>query len=407
MKERRPFDRGLLIVAGALAAFGAIMVYSASSAVAYTTYHDTAYFFKRELLWLAVGVVAAWLAMRMDYTRLRAAAPWIYGFAVVLLLAVVVPHVGTMEGGAQRWFSFGSFSFEPSEFAKLALVLLLAKMFADRADGAQSLQRTGLPALLAVGCCFVLVMKQPDLGTGSLMIMTALVMLYAAGAQLRHLLLEAAIALPMLALFVFSSAYRRDRFLSFLDPWKDPQGTGYHVIQSLYALGSGGLFGVGLGASREKFGYLPEQSTDFIFSIVGEELGFVGAAALVLAFLYLAYRGARIAMDADDRFGSYVATGVTASIVLQAFVNIGVAASVFPVTGVPLPFISYGGTSLVVTLFGVGLLAGVSRGRSRAAQAADEASQGRSVENSARRRRHRGAPLPRAVTSQSALRRAR
>jgi cell division protein FtsW len=167
--------------------------------------------------------------------------------------------------------------------------------------------------------------------------------------------------------FIYASPYRRERFLAFLHPWRDPQGTGYHIIQSLYALGSGGILGLGLGQSRQKFGYLPAQHTDFIFSIIGEELGFVGAVAVVVLFLAFAYRGIRIAMRADDRFGFYLATGITASITLQALINIGVVTSSWPVTGVPLPFISYGGTSLVITLFAVGLLASVSRGVRRPA----------------------------------------
>lgn len=407
MKQRRGADIALLVIVGALAALGAIMVFSASSADAYTTYHDSMYFLKRELLWLALGIGAALVGARMDYAKLRGAAPWLYGLAVLMLVAVLVPHVGDMEGGAQRWFAYGPISFEPSEFAKLALIILLAKMFADREDGARSMRRAGAPALFAVGICFALVLKQPDLGTASLFVITAFVVMFAAGAKPQHLLLELVIAVPAMAAFIFSSAYRRDRFTAFINPFKDPQGTGYHIVQSLYALGSGGLFGVGLGHSGQKFGYLPEPYTDFIYSIIGEELGFLGAAAVLLLFLALAYRGIHIASNAEDRFGFYLATGITASLVLQAFVNIGVATSSWPVTGVPLPFISYGGTSLVVSLFGVGLLASVSRGRSRAAIAAESRERGTTSAHSARGRRHGRASVPRAVTSQSALRRAR
>jgi cell division protein FtsW len=407
MTGRRAPDSILFIIVGALTAIGAVMVYSASSAIAYTGYHDPAYFLKREIAWIAVGVVAAWCGANMDYAKLKTAAPWLFGFAAALLGVVLLPHVGTMEGGAQRWFSYGPVSFEPSEFAKIALVIFLARLFADREDGARSFSRAGAPALFAVGVCFALVLREPDLGTASLFVITAFVIMFVAGAQPKQLFLELAVAIPAIAAFIFSSAYRRDRVFAFLHPWKDPQGTGYHIIQSLFALGSGGVFGAGLGQSHQKFGYLPEPYTDFIFSIIGEELGFVGAAAVLLLFLALAYRGMRIAAKADDRFGFYLATGITASLVLQAFVNIGVATSSWPVTGVPLPFISYGGTSLVVSLFGVGLLASVSRGRSRAALVAESSARGSSGANSPRRRRHRGAFVPRAVTSQSALRRAR
>ncbi|MBV8460266.1 MAG: FtsW/RodA/SpoVE family cell cycle protein, partial [Candidatus Eremiobacteraeota bacterium] len=198
-------------------------------------------------------------------------------------------------------------------------------------------------------------------------LLTAFVMLFAAGARPEQLLIEAAVAVPAMLGFIYASPYRRERFLAFLHPWRDPQGTGYHIIQSLYALGSGGIVGLGLGQSRQKFGYLPAQHTDFIFSIIGEELGFIGAVTVLVLFLAFAYRGIRIAMRADDRFGFYLATGITASIALQALINIGVVTSSWPVTGVPLPFISYGGTSLVITLFSVGLLASVSRGARRPA----------------------------------------
>jgi cell division protein FtsW len=369
MIERRAPDVLLLVVAALLTAIGIVMVFSASSAVAYTQYHDATYYLKRELLWAAIGIVALVIGMRMDYTKVRPLTLGVLIVALVLLAAVLVPGLGFIEGGARRWFALGPLTFEPSEFGKLALVLFLAGLFASRHDGAGSFPKAGFWALAAVGACFVLVMREPDLGTATLYLLTTFVMLFVAGAPLLQLALEVAIAVPALFAYITASHYRRERFLSFLHPWNDPKGTGYHIIQSLYALGSGGLFGLGLGQSRQKFGYLPAQHTDFIFAIIGEELGFVGAALVVLLFLVFAYRGIRIAMRAEDRFGFYLASGLTASIALQALMNIGVVTASWPVTGVPLPFISYGGTSLVVTLFSVGLLASVSRGQRRQAAA--------------------------------------
>ena len=404
---RRAPDATLLIVAALLTSIGAIMVFSASSVVGITRYHDAAHFFKRELVWVALGGLACWIGMKLDYGVLRRAAPWLLGVAVVLLVGVLFPHFGAMEGGARRWYEFGPLSFEPSEFAKLALIVFLAKLLADREDSARDFSTIGFPALFWVGVCFMLVLRQPDLGTATLFLMIAFFMLFAAGARLSHLAIGIAVAVPALLAFVYASPYRRARFTAFLDPNADPQGTGYHILQSLYGLGSGGIFGVGLGASRQKFGYLPEQYTDFIYSVLGEELGFIGAATVLVLFLLFAYRGLRIAMKAEDRFGFFLAVGITASIALQAFINIGVVTSTWPVTGVPLPFISYGGTSLVMSLFGVGLLASISRGRSRAAQAAEERMREPRSAHPAHRRRHGGSPLPRAVTSASALRRAR
>ncbi|MBV8165059.1 MAG: putative lipid II flippase FtsW [Candidatus Eremiobacteraeota bacterium] len=367
MTTRRSPDAVLLAITALLTGIGIVMVFSASSAVAYTQFHDAAYYLKRELIWAVIGAVALVIGMRLDYTKLRPAAPWIFGIAVVLLAAVLMPSLGSIEGGARRWLGAGPVSFEPSEFAKLALVLFVARLVSARADGAASFTRVGFPVLFWVGVCFALVMRQPDLGTASIYLLTAFVMLFAAGARPEQLLIEAAVAVPAMLGFIYASPYRRERFLAFLHPWRDPQGTGYHIIQSLYALGSGGIVGLGLGQSRQKFGYLPAQHTDFIFSIIGEELGFIGAVTVLVLFLAFAYRGIRIAMRADDRFGFYLATGITASIALQALINIGVVTSSWPVTGVPLPFISYGGTSLVITLFSVGLLASVSRGARRPA----------------------------------------
>lgn len=367
MTMRRSPDAVLLAITAVLSGIGIVMVFSASSAVAYTQFHDAAYYLKRELLWAVVGAGALVAGMRLDYTKLRAAAPWIFAIAVALLAAVLMPSLGSIEGGARRWLGVGPVTFEPSEFAKLALVVLVARLVSARPDGAASFTKVGFVVLFWVGVCFALVMRQPDLGTASLYLLTAFVLLFAAGARPLQLLIEAAVAVPAMLGFIYASPYRRERFLAFLHPWKDPQGTGYHIIQSLYALGSGGLMGLGLGQSRQKFGYLPAQHTDFIFSIIGEELGFIGAVAVVMLFLAFTYRGIRIAMRAEDRFGFYLAIGITASISLQALINIGVVTSSWPVTGVPLPFISYGGTSLVITLFAVGLLASVSRGVRRSA----------------------------------------
>jgi cell division protein FtsW len=366
VSARQPLDTGFLIVTLVLTGIGIVMVFSASSAVAYVQFHDAAYYLKRELLWAAVGACAFYAGARLDYRRLRLLAPWIFGAAVVLLAAVLVPHVGSIEGGARRWLALGIFTFEPSEFAKLALVVMLAYLFSLRREGARSFARAGFPALLCVGLCFALVMREPDLGTASLYLVTAFVMLFAAGARPSHLALEAAVAVPAMLEFIYASPYRRARFLAFLDPWKDPQGTGYHIIQSLYALGSGRWLGLGLGESRQKFGYLPAQHTDFIFAIIGEELGFIGALAVLTLFVVFAYRGIRIALRAEDRFGFHLAFGLTVGITLQALMNVAVVSASWPITGVPLPFISYGGTSLVMTLFSAGLIAGVSRGPRRA-----------------------------------------
>jgi cell division protein FtsW len=358
-----PPDVVLFAVVATLVGIGLVMVFSASSATAFAEHGDIAYYLKRQLVWLAVGSLAALAVYRMDLNRLKRAAPYLLVIAFVGLLLVFVPHVGLAVNGGRRWIGFSSLSFEPSEFAKLALVIYLSAMLAVRGDRITSLARGLFPLCIPVFLMAVLVLKEPDMGTASLLVFVAFTMFFAAGARVFHLVAILAVTAPLAIVSVLASPYRRARVFAFLDPWKDPQNTGFHIVQSLLALGSGGIFGMGLGASRAKFFYLPEQYTDFIFSVLGEELGLVGAFAVVALFVAFAYRSVRIALAAPDRFGYFLACGCGAMIAIQAFINIGVVTSSWPVTGVPLPFVSFGGSSLVVNLIAVALIANVGRHR--------------------------------------------
>ncbi len=358
-----PPDTILFAVVASLVGFGLAMIFSASSAQAYADHHDTAYYVKRQFIWLIVGGILALVAYRMDYRKLKSVAPWIFGASLLSLLAVLVPHVGVVVNGARRWIGAGSFSFQPSEFAKLALVLYLAAMLSARGDRIRSLSKGLFPLCLPVFAAAVLVLKEPDMGTASLYVLTAFAMFIAAGAQAMHVALVMLVTAPPAILSVIASPYKRARVFAFIDPWKDPQNTGFHIVQSLYALGSGGLLGLGLGASREKYFYLPEQYTDFIFSVLGEELGLLGTLTVIVLFVVFAYRAMRIAIAAPDRFGFFLSAGCASLIVIQAFVNIGVVTSSWPVTGVPLPFISFGGSSLVVSLVCAALIMNVGRYR--------------------------------------------
>lgn len=358
-----PPDATLFAVVATLVGIGLVMVFSASSATAFAEHGDIAYYVKRQLVWLAVGTVVAFAVYRMDLARIKRAAPFLLVAAIVALLLVFVPHVGIGVNGGRRWIGFSALSFEPSEFAKLALVIYLAAMLANRGERITSLVRGLFPLCVPVFLMAVLVLKEPDMGTASLLVFVAFAMFFAAGARIFHLAAILAVTAPLAIVSVVASPYRRARVFAFLDPWKDPQNTGFHIVQSLLALGSGGFFGMGLGASRAKFFYLPEQYTDFIFSVLGEELGLVGAFAVVALFVAFAYRAVRIALAAPDRFGYFLACGCGAMIVIQAFINIGVVTSSWPVTGVPLPFISFGGSSLVVNLVAVALIANVGRHR--------------------------------------------
>ncbi|MFN2527340.1 MAG: putative lipid II flippase FtsW [Candidatus Baltobacteraceae bacterium] len=358
-----PPDSMLFSVVAILVGIGLVMIFSASSATAYSVNHDAMYYLKRQVMWLIVALGAAYCAYRIDYHKLKKIAPALLVLSIVSLILVLVPHVGMLVNGARRWLGAGSLSVQPSEFAKLALVLYLAAMLSSRGERITSLVRGLFPLCVPMAIMVMLILKEPDMGTASLLAMVAFAMFFAAGARWEHLTLILISTVPVVAISVLSSPYKRARILAFLDPWKDPQNTGFHIVQSLLALGSGGLFGVGLGASRAKFFYLPEQYTDFIFAVLGEELGLIGAVSVIILFLIFAYRATRIALGAPDRFGFFLALGCTALIVIQAFINIGVVTSSWPVTGVPLPFVSFGGSSLVVCLVAVALIINVGRQR--------------------------------------------
>lgn len=360
---RTPLDTVLFAAVAALIAIGLVMVFSASSATAYAQHGDIAYYLKRQLIWLVVGLAAAYVSYRIDYRRLRSIAPYLLVAAGVALVLVFVPHVGLGVNGGRRWIGMGGMSIEPSEFAKLALVIYLSTVLSARGERITSLVRGVVPLCVPVAIMAVLVLKEPDMGTASLLLFVALALFFAAGARLLHLAAIVLAMVPFAAISVLASPYRRARVFAFVDPWKDPLNTGFHIVQSLLALGSGGVFGVGLGASRAKFFYLPEQYTDFIFSVLGEELGLIGTLAVIVLFVTLAYRSIRIALGAPDRFGFFLAIGCAAMITIQAFINIGVVSSSWPVTGVPLPFISFGGSSLVVSCIAVALIANVGRAR--------------------------------------------
>ena len=358
-----PPDTLLFSVVAILVGIGLVMIFSASSATAYSAYHDSMYYLKRQFIWFIVALFAAYGAYRIDYHQLKKAAPLLLILSIVSLVLVLVPHVGVLANGARRWLGAGGLTVQPSEFAKLALVVFLAAKLSSRGDRITSLVRGLFPLCIPMAIMVMLILKEPDMGTASLLAMVAFAMFFAAGARIEHLVLILLTTAPLVALSVLSSPYKRARILAFLNPWKDPQNTGFHIVQSLLALGSGGIFGVGLGASRAKFFYLPEQYTDFIYAVIGEELGLIGAVSVILLFLIFAYRAIRIAIGAPDRFGFFLAVGCTALIVIQAFINIGVVTSSWPVTGVPLPFVSFGGSSLVVSLVAVSLIINVGRYR--------------------------------------------
>ena len=348
-------DIVIFLITLALLSIGVVMVFSASSVSARAVYDDTYYFLKRQLAWAGLGLVTMIITMQVDY-RIWKKVAWLALIATILLLiAVLIPGIGVAIRGSRRWIDIGPIPFQPSEIAKIASFL------SDRIGRIHKFSQGLLAPLVILGVVFGLIVLEPDFGTGGTIVAVSLMMLFAAGARSIHLLSLAALGVPGLVVMAIAAPYRARRFLAFLDPWEDPLGSGFHIIQSLLALGSGGLFGVGLGRSRQKFLYLPMQHTDFIFAIIGEELGFTGAAMVLIFYFLFAWRGLRIAIATSDAFGKLLAVGITTMIVFQAIINIGVVSGVLPITGITLPLISSGGSSLVTTLAAIGVLLNISK----------------------------------------------
>lgn len=358
--KKGPPDFILFITTLALLGIGLIMVFSSSSVTASITYDDPYYYFKKQLMWAIVGLFAMFVTMKLNINRLKDFAVPLLLFSLICLALVLTP-MGINVNGSTRWFALGPVRFSPAELTKLAMVLFLAKVMETNLDKITSFTKGILPPMFIFGLAGLLIMLQPDLGTAFALGGTIFCMLLVAGAKSSHIWGMIAAGMGVVALLIRFEPYRMQRFTAYWNPWKYASDEGFQTIQSLYALGSGGLFGMGLGRSRQKFFYLPEQHTDFIFAILGEELGFIGVMLVILLFLLFARRGFKIAMNAPDTFSSLMAAGLTSMIIFQASINIGVVSGALPVTGITLPFISYGGTSLLFSMVGVGLLLNISR----------------------------------------------
>ncbi len=351
----------LVVVVTVLNVIGLVMVMSASTVQSIDLKGDAWWFFERQLLWTVLGVAGFAVATRVDYRSWRRWCVPFLAVAVALLVIVLVPGIGIWVDGSRRWLGYGSWRLQPSEIAKLALLVYAADVLTRRQKELDDWRRTLRPILIVFAVVAALIMREPDLA--STMVVTVIVgaVLVVGGIRAKHLALMFSVVVAFVTAFALLVPWRRARMLAFLDPWHDKSNTGYQVTQSLIAIGSGGWTGVGLGASRAKWRFLPAAHTDFIFAIVGEELGLVGAALVVGLFLVLAFLGVRIAIAAQDRFGMLLAGGITAWIVGQAIINIGATVGLLPVTGIPLPFVSFGGTALLFTMVAAGLLGNVAR----------------------------------------------
>lgn len=361
LSSKQAPDYILFFVVIALVIIGLIMILSASSIRSYKDYNDSFYLFKHQLIWAIIGIASMLFFMNIDYHIYEKNAKLILMLTLIGLIIVLIPGIGKVVGGSRRWIILGLFRIQPSELAKMGLVIYFAQYFSRKGNKVESFIEGLFPPLIIMAVVFLMILLEPDLGTAVTIAGTVFLILFTAGARYHHLIFLIGLSVPALLFFIFSEEYRKERFLSFLDPWSDPLDTGYHIIQSLLALGSGGIFGVGLGKSKQKFLYLPEPGTDFIFAVLGEELGLIGALLVLALFFLFSWRGMKIAVSVPDMFGSILAVGITSMVTLQAIINIAVVTSSMPVTGITLPFMSYGGTSLVIMLSSVGILLNISR----------------------------------------------
>lgn len=359
---RKQPDRLLLFTTVALCAGGLVMVTSASVAFAYTQHESAFYYAERQAAWMVIGFVALLVLARVDYRRIRPLAPAGAVAAALLMILVLVPHIGVTVNGARRWFDAGPLgTFQPAELGKLAFAVFVAHWVDRNSNRMGDFQHVFIPFVAMLAGALMLLLLEPDVGSSMIMVAIFVSAYWAAGGRLRHLILLAGgLGLAFIAVTLLEP-YRMGRLTAFRNPWADPLGAGFQATQSLYGLASGGLFGVGIGHSIEKYGWLPEAHTDFIFAIVGEETGLIGTTLVMLGFLVFGVRGYRATLRAPDRFGMALAASITTWVTFEALLNMATVTNTLPITGVPLPFFSYGGTALATTLAAVGVLLSVAR----------------------------------------------
>jgi cell division protein FtsW len=356
-------DKTVVILALLLVSIGIVMVYSASAVLAARRYGDSFYFFKRQIVWASVGVLILMAFAMTPYSLWYHISTPMVLLTCLLLLLVLIPKIGMEANGSRRWLKWSSFSFQPSELSKLAIVIYLARYLSRKDSRLKDFLHGFFPPVVMVGVVLLLVMAEPDLGTAVLIGMVAGCLLFAGGARCSHLLMLAVLLIPVAVGLILGTGYRRQRLLTFLDPWSHQADGGFQVVQSFLALGDGGPLGTGLGEGRQKLFFLPEPHTDFIFSVLGEELGFLGAAAVLILYLILVARGMTISIHANQPFGYYLGFGISLMLGLQVMMNIGVVTGLLPTKGLTLPFLSYGGSSLVSSLAGIGILLSISKSR--------------------------------------------
>ena len=356
----RKIDWTLLISVIVISIFGILMIYSASYIWAEYKYGDALKYVKNQSLFFIVGLILMIIISKIDYKIYFKKSNLILLICIVLLILVLIPGIGTVRNGSRSWFGIGSFGIQPSEFTKLGLIIYVSKYLACNEKSTKKFKGI-LPILGLLGFIFGLIMLQPDFGTGTIIVMSIIGLLFVGGVDFKYFIRLGVVGVVGIVGLILAAPYRLSRILSFLNPWSDPLGSGFQIIQSLYAIGPGGLFGYGIGNSRQKHFFLPEPQTDFIFSIISEELGFLGCLVVVVLFIAICYTGFKISKNCDDKFGKYLAFGIIFQIAFQACLNLMVVVGLIPVTGVTLPFLSYGGSSLLITLCSIGIVLNISR----------------------------------------------
>jgi cell division protein FtsW len=344
-----------------LICIGIVMIYSASGVYAWERYKDGFFFLKRHLSFLLIGILLTFGVMCIDYRKFRDYAKPLLILSLALLILVLVPGIGREVAGARRWFRFKIFSFQPSELATLAVIVYISDFISRKSSRIKEFWQGFFPPVAVLGITVLFILMQPDLGTSVALAGVVFIMLFIARARLTYLISLALTSAPVLLFLILIAPYRRARILAFLNPWLDPHGSGFQIIQSQISLGSGGIFGVGLGHSRQKLFYLPAAHTDFIFSIIGEELGLLGTLGVIILFIIFIREGLKIIKHAPDKFGYFLALGLVLMIALKAVINIGVSCGILPTKGLPLPFISYGGSSFIFDMVSVGILINIAR----------------------------------------------
>lgn len=355
------YDKLLLIAVILIAIFGIVMIYSASSIWAEYKFHDSFKFVKAQGIFFIVGIFIMLTLAKIDYKIYEKKANLILLVCFLLLGLVLIPGIGSVRNGSRSWFGIGGFGIQPSEFAKIGLIIYTAKYLAKNQKDMRYIKKGVLPLLSLIGVFFILIMLEPDFGTAMVIVLTLVVMIFISGVKISFFVKIGLLGLLGIVALIIMAPYRMLRIVAFLNPWSDPLGSGYQIIQSLYAIGPGGLLGQGFLKSRQKQFYLPEPQTDFIFSIISEEFGFLGILIITSFFFFIYYRIIKISLKSSDLFGKYLAFGLGTGIIIQALLNIAVVIGLLPVTGVTLPFFSYGGSSLLVSMASIGIILNISR----------------------------------------------